>query len=311
MFNWIHENPVESPFVAHLATKSAQETERPSFQVRNWSVTTFSDPPKDVRPVTAPDARTQLRRALLHTNWSASSVSAASGLDGVDNPDGADGTVSTAATVSRPSTGRTPRKRANVHSAGSVRSAGRTRSTDTQSSLESFADNSPLLEEQRSASHATTTAEEASSAGTTVDENAPGFNPLRPSVFAASLMSDPNLARRQSTVESLASFASSMSRMEGPGKLAPVTEEAEASNSGKLGRSPKANPKLRHLMHRQASERSRYSADSGDSVSSSGKMSSKSSSFSSLPAVDGVPSPVQLQNKSKSMRMIAGGSGRF
>lgn len=298
MFNWRHENPVESPFVAHLSTKPLPEPERRAFEVHNWPISTFSDPPKDPRPVTAPNPRAQQRRSLLHTSSTESADG--SGLDGVDGLDG------TTPTISRPSTGRTPRKRANVHSAGGVRSAGRTRSNDTQSSMESLTDNNSLQEELPTSQ---VPAEDPSSVVPPADENAPGFNPLRPSVFAASLMSDPNLARRQSTVESLATFASSMSRIEPPGKLASVTEEAEASNSGKLGRSPKVNPKLRQMMHRQTSERSRFSADGGDSVSSSGKMSSKSSSFSSLPAVDGVPSP--MQNKSKSMKMMAGGSGRF
>lgn len=308
MFKWKQEEPEASPFVAHLTTKPPPEPERPAFLVHNWPCCTFSDPESDPRPVTAPSKRRpyhpfQDTRALSHTSSSENATTATEGLDGT-TPD-----------ESRPSTGRVHRKHSKSHSHSHTHSETTHTGGSGGESLEHTASTTTSAHSAHSEHHLTS--EEAADAAliaslhnaASTDESAPGFNPLKPSVFAASLMSDQsNLTRRHSTVESLAAFASSMTHIDiTANKLASVVEE-ETGGSGMAKRGTKPAPKLKH-MYRQNSGRSRHSVDS-DSTNSGGKTPSNANSFSSLPAVDGVAPALQ---KSQSIRSTAsgGGSGRF
>lgn len=116
------------------------------------------------------------------------------------------------------------------------------------------------------------------------------FNPLRPSVFAASLMSDHSALVRRQSVSTSVDFNAMFgvpddNRLQ---SLSPVQENTESSVAS-------ANRSC-VSMKRQASGTKRLQRDS----SNVSRLSSKSSSFSSLPSVDN-PGP-KMKQKSVSMK---------
>ena len=232
-FNWKHENPVESPFVAHLATKAAAEKTRQPFEIRlHYS---------EKRPSTAPSAS---EYPNLRPRSTASEKAAMR--------------------QARPSSKKI-RKRAGPGKFSSDKS--RPGSVRTVPEEEEEVSCEPEPEETSEAPDS-------------------GFNPLRSSVFAASLASDLSpLHRRLSTVESLAAFAISMSHIETLQNVA--NGDSEDAHSRGTSASIKGNreqpPPRQRSLQRQISDRSRFSADGGDSL---GKFSSRSSSFSSLPPLE-------------------------
>lgn len=135
--------------------------------------------------------------------------------------------------------------------------------------------------------------------GSSISAEACGFNPLKPSVFAASLMSDQgSLARRQSAVSSTTdSFNAMFGVPEDPYRLSPVLEEHR--------RPGQTVPPLGAFLNtssqrQQLSEKLNYSKDGGSSEIS--RLSSKSNSFSSLPSVESTGP--RLKQKSKSMKIF-------